>query len=74
MEAYGKRVLSRIKAQGLADIGEEALKEIAIALCDELIIEVQGNDRTWDDYAEMPIKAVKELLLKQIDKLDGKVG
>lgn len=74
MEAYGKRVIARIKAEGLEDIGEEALKTLAIALCDELIVEVKGNNKAWDDYAEMPIKAVKELLLKQIDKLDGEVG
>lgn len=74
MEVYGKRVVARIKEAGLADVGEEALKSIAIALCDELIVEVQGNDKVWDDYAATPILAVKELLLKQIDKIDGKVG
>lgn len=74
MEVYGKRVLARIKNEGLADIGEDALKAIASALFEELLVEVQGNDKVWDDYAVMPINAVKELVLKQIDKLDGQVG
>jgi hypothetical protein len=74
MEAYGRRVLARIKSEGLEDIGEEALKTIVSAACDELVAEVQGNNKAWDDYAVMPINAVKELILKQVDKLDGEVG
>lgn len=74
MEVYGKRVLARIKNEGLADIGEDALKAIASALFEELVVEVQGNDKMWDDYAIAPIEAVKGLVLKQIDKLDGQVG
>lgn len=74
MEPYGKRVLSRIKSEGLADIGEDALKAVVSALCDELVFEVKNNDKLWDNYAEMPILAVKDLALKHLDKLDGKEG
>ena len=74
MEAYGKRVIARIKDQGLADIGEDALKAIVSAACDELVVEVKNNDKIWDDYAVAPIEAVKGLILKQIDKIDGKEG
>lgn len=72
MDAYGKRVLARIKNEGLADIGEDALKTLATALFDELKVEVQGNDKGWDDYLVAPIDAVKAVVLKQLDKIDGK--
>jgi hypothetical protein len=72
MDAYGKRVLARIKAAGLpglANIAEEELKVVAEAVCDELVVEVQGNNKAWDDFTVTPIKMVKDIALKLIDKI-----
>lgn len=74
MESYGKRVLAKIKGNGLDDIGEEALKVIWAALCDELVIEVNNNDKVWDNLLAKPIEYVKDMGLLAIDKIDGEVG
>lgn len=74
MDSYGKRVIARIKNEGLADLGEEALKKLWSALCEELTVEVTSNNKSWDDFAVAPIEAVKGLGLKMLDKVDGREG
>lgn len=74
MDAYGKRVLARLQGEGLKDIGEEVLKKVFSAACDELVVEVENNDKGFDDYFAQPIKIVKDYGLKMLDKVDGKEG
>lgn len=74
MDAYGKRVLARLKTAGLPDLEEAALKDIVGALFDELVVEVQTNNKTWDDILAGPLKGAKDLALKALDKIDGKVS
>lgn len=74
MDPYVKRVVSRIKAEGLADIGEEVVKKISDAIFAEAIVEVQGNNVQWDDYLVGPINAAQGMINKMIDKIDGKEG
>lgn len=74
MDAYGKRVLERIKVQGGPDLGEDILKVIWSASMDELVVEVNANDVVWDNILAGPIEAVKEIGLKALDKIDGKEG
>lgn len=72
MEAYAKRVIARLKDQGL-DIAEDLLVHVADAILDEAVVEVQGNNVAWDDFLVGPIQGAKGMIHKMIDKIDGKV-
>jgi hypothetical protein len=66
-------VIARLKAQGL-DIGEDLLMVVADALIDEAVVEVEQDEKKWNDFAGPILKSSKGLIKGFIDKFDGKVG
>lgn len=69
MDPYLKRVIAQLTAKGLPALGKEALKDLATVLCDELVNEVQHNNKAWDDLTVGPINAAKSLILDKLDKI-----
>lgn len=63
-----------MKARGL-DLAEDACKQALNGICDWLESSAKISDTPYDDMAmSLALPKIKEMLLAQIDKIDGSEG
>lgn len=74
MEAYKlSGLLEKLKAKGL-DVAEDGAKVIVEATLEWVQESAVASANKYDDLAVVLVSALKESILKEIDKIDGKEG
>ena len=68
-----KIVLEKLKARGL-NIAEDAAGEAVKAVFEGVREYVQASENQFDDLALAVMPAIESIVLKEIDKIDGKIG
>jgi hypothetical protein len=66
-------LIEALKAKGL-DVAEDLAKMVVIETLAFVEREVVESENKYDDLLLAVLPTVKDLLLKQIDKIDGEVG
>lgn len=64
-------LVNRLKGQGL-DLAEDAAKLVATSVLDWVSDSVVVTDNKFDDMILAVMPVVRDFVLKEIDKLDGK--
>lgn len=74
MEAFSlKALIDKLKGQGL-DVAEDAAKIVVESTLDWISESVIASPNKYDDFAIPVIGSLKPFVMKEIDKIDGKVG
>lgn len=74
MEAYKlSALLEKLKGKGL-DVAEDGAKVIAESVLEWVQESALASANKYDDLAVVLVGALKDSIMKEIDKIDGKEG
>lgn len=68
-----KALVEKLKGEGLP-LAEDVAQKLVMVVLDWVSEEVVKSENKYDDLALAVIPAVKDLLMAQLDKIDGQEG